>query len=109
MATQKRRLLTANTKTQIKPKFTALDWVNVVNLTGSVVYLHLYEAPAEDVTPGTTTPSFTFQIAANGTSHLPLGHSFERFDGLTVLTTTTIDGSTGDPGTGNVIVNLSFD
>lgn len=115
MATHHYRNVDANAEAAIKSGWTRLEWMHVINLTTSVAYVHLYDALATDVTPGTTTPDFTFPIptvgSTNGagffTAFAYRGHEFQN--GLTLVVTTTIDGSAGDPGTNGVFVMAGYE
>lgn len=108
------RNIDANAEAEIKGSAGTLFWLHVMNLTNAKAYLHLYDATAASVTPGTTTPTFTFAIPTQGDTNgagftLPFnggGHAFAN--GITLVCTTTLDGSAGDPGTNGVIVNAGY-
>lgn len=108
------RNIDANAEAEIKGGAGRLAWVHVMNMTASVAYVHLYDALAASVTPGTTTPSFTFPIPTLGDTNgagfaLPLGAFGQQFaTGITLVVTTTIDGSAGDPGTNGVFINAGY-
>lgn len=108
------RNIDANAEDAIKGSAGILYWVHVMNLTSSVAYLHLYDDTTSNVTPGTTTPDFTFPIPTQGDTNgagfmipFPNGHSFTN--AITLVCTTTTDGSTGDPGTNGVMVNAGYE
>lgn len=105
------RNVDANAEAAIKASAGTLHWLHVMNMTAAVAYLHLYDATAASVTPGTTTPTFTFPIPTQGDTNgagfnLRLEHDFST--AITMVCTTTIDGSTGDPGTNGVFVNAGY-
>lgn len=106
------RNIDANAETEIKGSAGTLHWIHSINLTNAIAYLHLYDQVAASVTPGTTTPSYTFPIPTPGTASqgggfvLPLEQGFST--GITYVVTTTTDGSTGDPGTNGVMVNAGY-
>lgn len=108
------RNIDANAESEIKGSAGTLYWLHAVNLTAALAYLHLYDATAANVTPGTTTPDFTFPIPTQGDTNgagfvLPLGSGGQAFaNGITLVVTTTTDGSAGDPGTNGVMVNAGY-
>lgn len=108
------RNVDANAEAAIKGSAGTLHWLHVMNMTAAVAYLHLYDATTASVTPGTTTPTFTFPIPTQGDTNgagfnLPLGPNGHAFaTAITLVCTTTIDGSAGDPGTNGVFVNAGY-
>lgn len=114
IAEKKYRNVDANAEASIATEPAVLHWLHVMNMTAAVAYLHLYDAAAADVTPGTTVPDFTFPIPTAGDTNgsgfnLPLGPDGQAFsNAITLVATTTIDGSAGDPGTNGVIVNAGY-
>jgi len=105
------RNIDANTESEMKSSAGTLHWLHAMNLTGAKAYLHLYDAAAASVTPGSTTPTFTFALPTQGNTNgagfaLQLNHDFAN--GITLVCTTTLDGSAGDPGTNGVIVNAGY-
>lgn len=108
------RNIDANAEAEIKGSAGTLFWVHAMNLTAAKAYLHLYDATAASVTPGTTTPNYTFPIPTMGDTNgagfvLNLGGNGQAFaNGITLVVTTTVDGSTGDPGTNGVFVNAGY-
>lgn len=113
-AASKYRNVDANAEDAIKGSAGTLYWLHAVNLTASVAYLHLYDATTASVTPGTTTPTFTFPIPTQGDTNgagftINLGANGQAFGtAITLVVTTTIDGSAGDPGTNGVMVNAGY-
>lgn len=109
------RNVDANAEAAIKGSAGVLHWMHVMNMTAAVAYLHLYDATAASVTPGTTTPTYTFPIPTAGDTNgagfnLPLGPNGQSFsNAITMVVTTTIDGSAGDPGTNGVFVNAGYE
>lgn len=108
------RNVDANAEAAIKASAGVLHWLHVMNMTAAVAYLHLYNATTATVVPGTTTPTLTFPIPTQGDTNgagfnLPLGPTGQYFStAITLVVTTTIDGSTGDPGTNGVFVNAGY-
>lgn len=107
------RDIDANAEAAIKGSAGTLFWIHVMNLTAAKAYVHLYNATTASVTPGTTTPELTFPIGTPGdtngsgfTLNFGAGQSFST--AITIVVTTTIDGSTGDPGTNGVFVNAGY-
>lgn len=107
------RNIDANAEAAIKGSGGVLFWLHAMNLTAAVAYVHLYDATTASVTPGTTTPDYTFPLPTQGDTNgagfmasFPNGISFSN--AITLVVTTTIDGSAGDPGTNGVFVNASY-
>jgi hypothetical protein len=105
------RNIDANAEDSIKGSAGTLHWIHAMNLTAAKAYLHLYDATTANVTPGTTTPDFTFPIPTQGDTNgagfnLRLEHEFAN--AITLVVTTTTDGSAGDPGTNGVMVNAGY-
>lgn len=107
------RNIDANAEAEIKGSAGTLKWLHAINLTNAIAYLHLYDATAASVTPGTTTPTYTFPVPTTGTasqgSGFVLPAPIEFSNGITLVCTTTLDGSTGDPGTNGVVVNAGYE
>jgi hypothetical protein len=109
------RNVDANAEVEMAGGACTLMWMHLMNMTAAVAYVHLYDALAASVTPGSTTPTYTFPLPTQGDTNgagvmLTLGSAGQRFTtGLTLVVTTTIDGSAGDPGTNGVFVNAGFD
>lgn len=114
-ATSHYRNIDANAEAAIKASAGVLHWLHVMNLTAAKAYLHLYDATTGNVDPGTTVPDFTFPIPTKGDTdgagfNLPLGPNGQSFaNAITLVVTTTIDGSSGDPGTNGVFVNAGYE
>ena len=108
------RNIDANAEAAIKGSAGTLHWIHAINLTASIAYLHLYDATTGNVTPGTTTPDFTFPIPTQGDTNgagfnLAFGGGGQAFaNAITLVVTTTTDGSAGDPGTNGVMVNAGY-
>ena len=106
------RNIDANAEAAIKASAGTLNWIHAINLTNAIAYLHLYNATTASVTPGTTTPTFTFPIPTTGTASegagftIKLNHYFST--AITLVVTTTTNGATGDPGTNGVMVNAGY-
>lgn len=106
------RNIDANAEASIKGSAGTLKWLHAINLTNAIAYLHLYDATTASVTPGTTTPSYTFPVPTTGTASQGAGFvlpaQIEFSTAITLVCTTTLDGSAGDPGTNGVIVNAGY-
>lgn len=105
------RNIDANAEAAIKGSAGTLKWLHAMNMTAAVAYLHLYDATTASVTPGTTTPDFTFPLATQGDTNgagFVLPAPIEFANAITIVVTTTTDGSTGDPGTNGVFVNAGY-
>ena len=105
------RNIDANAEAEIKGSAGTLHWIHCMNLTAAKAYLHLYDNTAASVTPGTTTPNYTFALPTQGDTNgagftLRLEQAFAN--GITMVCTTTLDGSAGDPGTNGVILNAGY-
>lgn len=105
------RNIDANAEAEIKGSAGTLHWIQAINLTAAIAYLHLYDNTAASVTPGTTTPTYTFPIPTAGSTNgagfvLRLEQAFAT--GITLVVTTTVDGSAGDPGTNGVMINAGY-
>ena len=108
------RNVDTNAPASIKGSAGTLFWIHVMNMTAAVAYVHLYNVASGSVTPGTTTPDFTFPIPTQGDTNgagfmIPFpagGHAFGT--AITVAATTTITGGAGDPGTNGVFVNAGY-
>ena len=112
-ATKIRNIDVDETEDEIKSTGGRLLWMHAMNLTAAVLYLHVYNAAAADVTVGTTTPAFTFPIPTPGTTNgagfvLPIPERGAEFNtGITIACTTTVGGSAG-PAANGCIVNGEF-
>lgn len=105
------RNIDANAESEIKGSAGTLFWLHAMNLTAAKAYLHLYDNPAASVTPGTTTPDYTFALPTQGDTNgagFVLPAKIEFTNGITLVCTTTLDGSAGDPGTNGVVVNAGY-
>lgn len=105
------RNIDANAEDAIKGSAGTLHWIHAMNMTAAVAYLHLYDATTANVTPGSTTPDFTFPLPTQGDTNGAgffgrLEHAFAN--AITLVVTTTTDGSAGDPGTNGVFVNAGY-
>lgn len=112
--TSHHRNIDANAETEVKGSAGTIGWIHAINLTAAVAYLHIYDQVAASVTPGTTTPNFTFPIPTQGDTNGAgfnlqfgaQGHTFTT--GITYVVTTTIDGAAGDPGANGVMINIGY-
>lgn len=102
------------TEDEVKSSAGQVYWIHAMNLTGSVLYLKLYNAAAASVTVGTTTPVMTLPIATQGdtngagfTLSIPNGIAFDT--GICVAATTGLaDNDTGAPSANAMVVNLGY-
>lgn len=108
------RNIDANAEAEIKGSAGTLYWLHAMNLTAAKAYVHLYDATAANVNPGTTVPNYTFPLATQGDTNgagfvLNFGATGQTFaNGITLVVTTTTDGSAGDPGTNGVFINAGY-
>lgn len=105
------RNIDANAEAAIKASAGILNWIHAINMTAAIAYLHLYDAATGDVTPGTTVPDYTFPIPTQGDTNgsgFNLAIDQEFATAITLVVTTTVDGSTGDPGTNGVFINAGY-
>lgn len=92
-----------------------INWLNVINLTTSVLFLKMYDGLAADVVVGTTVPKFTFPIPAQADNNgggftLTVQRSMQFTKALTVAATTGIAiTDIGSPGTNGLVLNLTYD
>lgn len=78
------------------------------NLNNVPVYLHIYDAATADVTVGTTTPTFSIPIPAQGYVDRLLGIPWKELGtGFVVAITTSKTGGSGTPDTG-CLCNLNY-
>lgn len=102
------------TEEAIKASPGKLDWLHVMNMSASVLYLKLYDDTTTNVVVGTTVPTFTFPIPTLATTNgagfviaLPQGIDFKK--AITVAATTGIaDNDSGAPGANEVVVNAGY-
>ena len=101
-----------NTAQAMKPSGGRIHYLHVLNSNTAQAFLQLFDAPAANVTVGTTTPALTFLIpGGDGTTD----GAFEQYFGvpihfsaaITYACTTTRTGN-GDPTTG-LGVNALYD
>lgn len=80
-----------------------VTYLHAYNPNTAAAYVHLYDALAADVTPGTTPPKQSFGIAANSGLTLEFPSPLEFLKAITVSASTAVDGS-GAPTTGLLVV-----
>lgn len=113
-ATSHYRNIDANAEAEIKGSAGTMYWLHVMNLTAAKAYVHLYDATAANVNPGTTVPNYTFPVGTQGDTNgagfaMNFGGKGQAFaNGITLVVTTTIDGAAGDPGSNGVFVNAGY-
>lgn len=76
------------------------------NPNGAIVFVHMYNALAANVTVGTTTPLMSYMVAPNAALDGFWPNSVNYSTGISVAVTTTATGNTA-PTTG-VLVNLGY-
>lgn len=83
-------------KTQLSAVRTGVVTIELVNTTGSVAWVQVFNALAANVTLGSTVPLFSIPLAAtNGFDTLDFGPNAMDFDtGLTLGATTAVAGGT---------------
>lgn len=81
------------TKVEISATGLAIGGYHMVNLTGTLNYIQVFNLPAASVTVGTTVPFFSIPLPANGGATLYLsGLAMSR--GLTIACTTDYNNAT---------------
>lgn len=94
------------TEDEISVQSVVLKTCVLLNTTAAVAYFQVFNKKAADVTPGTTVPKWSIGLPASAGLSLPLGDGVDMGgDGLTVIGTTTIGGSTGAA----IVYNLAWD
>lgn len=68
---------------------------DISNTTAAAAYLQVFDADADNVTVGTTAPTYAFGLAANQSKNIMLQKPILHKTGFTVASTTTRTGSTG--------------
>jgi hypothetical protein len=67
--------------------------IDITNTTAAAAYLQIFDADADNVTVGTTTPTFTIGLAANQSKNIVLPKPIRLATGFTVASTTTRTGA----------------
>lgn len=95
---------------EVKATAGQVYFLHLQNLhASSARFVKFYNATAASVTVGTSTPLYTFRLAAGETitESIPQGLAFST--AITVAATTGIaDADTGAPGANEVVVNLGY-
>lgn len=68
--------------------------IDRLNATAAEAYLQVFDADANDVTVGTTTPTFVLGSGAEGNPHSHFNPPIRFTSGLTIASTTARTGST---------------
>lgn len=84
----------SNTKTQISAAACTVGGYIVHNPNAAVTYIQVWNLASASVTVGTTAPTWTIGVPANGTANLELVNGILHGTGFTVAATTTATGST---------------
>lgn len=112
-ATPYRNVDVDETEDDIKTSAGKLFWLNVMNLTASVLYLQIYDNVSASVTVGTTTPTLTIPIVTLGDTNgagvqMYFGDLGLQFNtGICIACTTTFGGSSG-PAANGCFVNGGY-
>jgi hypothetical protein len=86
----------AGTKAQLSEQPVVLKSLVLLNTTAAVAYLQIFNMTSDAVTVGTTTPTLSIGIPANGAIVVPCDDGIVLGNtGLTIAGTTTRTGSTG--------------
>ena len=99
---------------EIKGTAGQIYWMHVMNLSASVLFLKIYDAPAASVTVGSTVPDLTFPIPTQGDTNgagftLPIPNGIALGSGITIACTTGIaDADSVGPGANECVVNLGY-
>lgn len=102
-------------KSEVKAAPGKIYWIHAINLKATPLYLKFYDAPADDVTIGTTVPVLTFAVPSPGDTNgsgfnFADSNGISFADGITIAATTGFaDDDTGAPGDNELIVNLGFE
>lgn len=105
------------TEDQVKASAGRIYNIHAINLTASVLYLHLYNATAASVTVGSTTPTNTYPVptlaTTNGTGFvLPIGDIGMYYDtAITIACTTDVAGTASPvagPAANGLVVNMVY-
>lgn len=84
----------SNTAVAISPGRAGLMSLRLVNTTGAVAYLQVFNAAQPSVTVGTTVPAFVVRLGANESMVFDL-LGLQMANGISMAGTTTAGGSTG--------------
>ena len=68
--------------------------ITLLNATAAEAYFQVFDADADDVTVGTTTPTFIIGVEAGSQISVEYPKPVRFYKGLTVASTTARDGST---------------
>ena len=66
---------------------------DITNGTAAIAYLQVFDLDADNVTVGTTTPTYAFGCAAGGSKCIMLPKPIKHSTGFTVASTTTRTGA----------------
>ena len=67
--------------------------IHISNGTAAIAYLQVFDLDADNVTVGTTAPTYALGVAAGATADLVFGKPIQHTTGFTVASTTTRTGS----------------
>lgn len=85
----------SNTKQEVRDNPSGLCGYNIYNPNSSVTYIQFFDLDADNVTVGTTVPTFTLALPATGGVDAPPASTSLLFSkGVTISATTTPTGST---------------
>lgn len=69
--------------------------IHIANGTAAIAYLQVFDLDADNVTVGTTSPTYALGVPAGETADLVFGKPIQHTTGFTIASTTTRTGSTG--------------
>jgi hypothetical protein len=98
-----RNAAVTNTPVQVRAGGGRTHMYHFGNPNSTIVFVHIYNALAANVTVGTTTPVASYMVAANSALDGFWPNSFNYGTGITVAVTTTAAGSTA-PAAGTLVV-----
>lgn len=72
--------------------------IHYANANAAISYLQVFDLDADDVTVGTTTPSYVLAVPAGQAETFYFGKPILHKNGFTIASATTATGSTNSPG-----------
>ena len=85
----------AGAKTSVGANAASLFGWQLLNTTGAVAYVQIFDKVSANVTVGTTAPDLVIGLAANGQIHAQFIQGIPFVSGITIACTTTRNGATG--------------
>lgn len=68
--------------------------IHIANGTGATAYLQVFDLDADNVTVGTTAPTYSLAVPTLETADIVFGKPIKHITGFTIASTTTRAGST---------------